>query len=162
MQEGDLLITSSFQNVLEAGVRMYSQLLKVHFRKFRVIEDEKIYRFSLMVVIVLTILVSIFISIFLRDPLLTIIISFFLSQHNIPLFTKMISQLNTMHYTYKKNVLGRYIIYQLLNHNILIIPLFIFLFIESIVSFFKGFYNDISHINFNFTVYKLDFNKTYF
>ncbi len=122
---------------------MIINLLKINSRKIKLGSNLNIFLLIVSLLTFLFILISLFLSYFLRDYFLTILIALFLSQYNIPLFVKSIIDNTFFHYYQSKKTMRKYIFFELIKNNPLLPLLCLFLLIEL---FFSIYFLDIKVI----------------
>ncbi|MEP9853200.1 hypothetical protein ABDK10_11010 [Staphylococcus aureus] len=115
---------------------MIINLIKMNSRKIKTGSNLNIFLLIVSLLTFLFILISLFLSYFLRDYFLTILIALFLSQYNIPLFVKSIIDNTFFHYYQSKKTMRKYIFFELIKNNPLLPLLCLFLLIELIFSIY--------------------------
>lgn len=115
---------------------MYQKLFLIYFRNLKIIKDPKTFQVFMFFIMIIFLLISMFITLFLRNYFITIFMSLLLFQYNIPLFTKSVLDLQSIHFFYKRKIIFKYLCFELFNYNPLIVFYLMFVIVEFAISIF--------------------------
>lgn len=111
----------------DVSQKMIQKALLIHFKNSRIFSSLELYLIFLLLISFIWGIITVFVSIYLHDYFLSLIILLLLTQYNAPLFVNDLYSFGFNHYYYRRKVKLKYIYFLTLKHNPMIIFSIIYL-----------------------------------